>query len=106
VHAARGGRVIYRDRLRGYGNLVIVAHDDGYATVYAHVRDASVHPGVEVRQGQTIAAVGRTGKTSGPNLHFEIRKDNVARNPLFYLPGPAVARAAERREDVVQRAHD
>jgi murein DD-endopeptidase MepM/ murein hydrolase activator NlpD len=106
VRAARGGRVLYSDRLRGYGNLVIVGHDDGYATVYAHVRETPVQPGVEVRQGQVIAAVGRTGKTSGPNLHFEIRKDNVARNPLFYLPAPASGQAAGRRTDVVQRAHD
>jgi len=106
VRAARGGRVLYSDRLRGYGNLVIVGHDAGYATVYAHVQDKRVQIGADVRQGQVIASVGRTGKTSGPNLHFEIRKDNVARNPLFFLPTRAVGRAAERREDVVQRTDD
>jgi lipoprotein NlpD len=105
VRAARGGRVLYSDRLRGYGNLLILAHDDGYATVYAHIQANRIQPGTDVRQGQVIAAVGRTGKTSGANLHFEIRKDNVARNPLFYLPAPA-GRAADRREDVVQRADD
>jgi murein DD-endopeptidase MepM/ murein hydrolase activator NlpD len=106
VRAARGGRVLFSDELRGYGNLIIVGHDDGYATVYAHVQDGRIRPGTEVRQGQVIASVGRTGKTSGPNLHFEIRKDNVARNPLFYLPVPAGGRAADRREDVVQRTDD
>jgi lipoprotein NlpD len=103
VRAARAGRVLYADRLRGYGNLVIVEHDDGYATVYAHNRDNRTAVGARVRQGDVIAALGSTGKTSGPNLHFEIRKDNVARNPLFYLPSPpAVAEAAQRRADVVQ----
>jgi murein DD-endopeptidase MepM/ murein hydrolase activator NlpD len=106
VRAARGGHVLYSDRLRGYGNLIILGHDDGYATVYAHNQENRTRPGAEVRQGEVIALVGRTGNTSGPNLHFEIRKDNVARNPLFYLPPLPDARAANRRADVVQRGND
>jgi murein DD-endopeptidase MepM/ murein hydrolase activator NlpD len=106
VRAARGGRVLYSDRLRGYGNLIILGHDDGYATVYAHNQENRARPGAEVRQGEVIALVGRTGKTSGSNLHFEIRKDNVARNPLFYLPPLPYARAANPRADVVQRGDD
>jgi murein DD-endopeptidase MepM/ murein hydrolase activator NlpD len=106
VHAARAGRVLYSDDLRGYGNLVIVSHDDGYATVYAHNRENRVKVGQDVRQGETIGVVGRTGKTSGPNLHFEIRKDNVARNPLYYLPPLPEARAASARRDVVQKSDD
>ncbi|MGH7894983.1 MAG: peptidoglycan DD-metalloendopeptidase family protein [Candidatus Binatia bacterium] len=86
VRAARGGRVLYSDELRGYGNLVIVDHGDGYATVYAHNRANTVTSGTVVRQGDVIGEVGETGETSQPNLHFEVRKDNVARNPLFYLP--------------------
>ena len=96
VRAARGGRVLYSDELRGYGKLIIVAHDDGYATVYAHNRENRTHSGEEVRQGEVIAVVGRTGKTSGANLHFEIRKDNVARDPLFYLPPLLDHQAASR----------
>lgn len=88
VHAARAGRVIYADSLRGYGNLVILEHDDGYATVYAHNKANRAAPGDEVRQGEVIAEVGDTGTATAPNLHFEIRKDNVARNPRFYLPPP------------------
>jgi len=103
VRAARAGRILYSDRLRGYGNLVIVEHDDGYATVYAHNRENRAHAGDAVRQGDLIAAVGETGKASGPNLHFEIRKDNVARNPLFYLPTRGASLAAARRADVVER---
>jgi murein DD-endopeptidase MepM/ murein hydrolase activator NlpD len=65
-----------------------------------------VKVGQDVRQGETIGVVGRTGKTSGPNLHFEIRKDNVARNPLYYLPPLPEARAASARRDVVQKSDD
>ena len=96
VRAARGGRVLYSDELRGYGKLIIVAHDDGYATVYAHNRENRTHSGEAVRQGDVIASVGRTGKTSGANLHFEIRKDNIARDPLFYLPPLPDRQAASR----------
>jgi lipoprotein NlpD len=106
VRAARAGRVLYSDTLRGYGNLIILAHDAGYATVYAHNRENRARSGEDVRQGDVIALVGRTGKTSGANLHFEIRKDNVARNPLFFLPPPSDGTAAARRADVVQRADD
>ena len=106
VRAARAGRVLYSDHLRGYGNLIILAHDEGYATVYAHVRDDRVRVGSAVRQGDVLALVGQTGKTSGPNLHFEVRKENVARNPLFYLPALPDGRAASRRADVVEGGHD
>lgn len=106
VCAARGGRVLYSDLLRGYGNLVILEHADGYATVYAHNRDNRVVAGARVEQGDPIGVVGRTGKTSGPNLHFEIRKDNVARNPLYYLPAPPPRQAARERMDVVDRRHE
>jgi murein DD-endopeptidase MepM/ murein hydrolase activator NlpD len=102
IRAARAGRVIYSDTLRGYGNLIIVEHDDGYATVYAHNQENRTALGAQVRQGEVIAAVGETGKTSGPNLHFEIRKDNVARNPLFYLPPLPDGRAAARPANVVE----
>src|SRR5258705_3733265 len=68
VRAARGGRVLYSDELRGYGNLLIVAHDDGYATVYAHNRENRTHTGEADRQGQRSAAVGGPGKNPGADL--------------------------------------
>lgn len=92
VRAARGGRVLYSDRLRGYGNVIILDHGDGYATVYAHNRENEAEVGEVVRQGDVIATLGSTGRTTGPNLHFEIRRDNVARNPLYYLPADAGVR--------------
>jgi murein DD-endopeptidase MepM/ murein hydrolase activator NlpD len=106
VRASRAGRVLFSDRLRGYGNLVILEHEGGYATVYAHNRENRAAVGARVRQGDVIGEVGQTGKTSGPNLHFEIRKDNVARNPRFFLPNTRTAALPERRaqaeRDVVE----
>jgi len=98
VHAARAGRVLYSDRLRGYGNLIIMEHGDGYATVYAHNRENRARTGDVVRRGDVIASVGESGKTSGANLHFEVRKDNIARNPLFFLPALPAGRV-----DVVEK---
>lgn len=86
VYAARDGRVIYSDQIPGYGNIVIVEHEDGLSTVYAHNSRNEVSQGDFVHQGQTVSRVGRTGRTTGANLHFEIRSQNIARNPLFYLP--------------------
>jgi murein DD-endopeptidase MepM/ murein hydrolase activator NlpD len=101
VHAARDGTVIYSDTLRGYGNVVIVEHGGGYATVYAHNEENLVHAGDRVHQGEILARLGRTGRTSGPNLHFEVRKDNVARNPIYFLPNQSAPRllAQQAKDD-------
>lgn len=93
VRAAAEGEVVYSAALTGYGNVIIVRHAGGYATVYAHNRENGVSEGQRVKQGEAIAAVGESGRTTGPNLHFEIRRDNVARNPLTYLPIPGTADA-------------
>jgi murein DD-endopeptidase MepM/ murein hydrolase activator NlpD len=86
INAAHDGVVIYSDVLRGYGNVIIVRHDKGFATVYAHNDRNLVRVDDRVRRGQVIAYVGDSGRTSGPNLHFEVRHNNVARDPLPYLP--------------------
>jgi murein DD-endopeptidase MepM/ murein hydrolase activator NlpD len=86
VHAAAAGRVIYAGRVRGYGNIVIVQHADHYATVYGHNSINEVRAGQSIARGQVISKVGTTGRTTGPNLHFEVRRYNVAHNPLAYLP--------------------
>lgn len=95
VHASRDGVVIYSDTLRGYGNVVIVEHAGGYVTVYAHNQENLVHAGDHVRQGELVARLGSSGRTSGPNLHFEIRKDNLARNPIYFLPSQTAQRAQD-----------
>ncbi len=86
VYAARDGRVIYSDQIPGYGNIVIVEHAEGLSTVYAHNERNEVSQGDFVHQGDEVSRVGRTGRTTGPNLHFEVRLQNVARNPLYFLP--------------------
>lgn len=91
------GVVLYSGVLRGYGRVVIVGHAYGLSTVYAHNREIFVRTGARVRRGSVIASVGRTGKATGPNLHFEIRRENVALNPLQYLPRRAPAVIAGKR---------
>lgn len=86
VLAAADGKVIFSDVLRGYGNVVILRHPNGYLTVYAHNRANLVKEGQNVRQGETIAEVGQSGRATGASLHFEVRKDNLARDPLRHLP--------------------
>ncbi len=86
VRATLAGQVIYSDHLRGYGNLIIVRHRRGFASVYAHNRRNLVRQGQKVSRRQVIAEVGATGRVATPLLHFEIRRNNVARNPLSYLP--------------------
>ena len=86
VVAAAPGEVIYSGVLRGYGKVIIVRHGNGYASVYAHNSAHYVKQGQPVKQGQRIAAVGKTGRATGPNLHFEIRRHNKAQDPLKLLP--------------------
>jgi len=87
VVAAESGRVVHSGgKLSDYGNVVIVKHAGRYATVYAHNRRNLVRKGDFVEKGQAIAQVGDTGNASAPHLHFEIRRDRLAHDPLLYLP--------------------
>lgn len=88
VRTAAPGTVLFAGEQRGYGLIVIVEHDtSGLITLYAHNRDVRVKAGQKVREGQVVATVGDSGKTSGPHLHFEVRKDGVPVDPLEHL-GP------------------
>jgi murein DD-endopeptidase MepM/ murein hydrolase activator NlpD len=86
IFAAADGKVIFSDRLSSYGNVIIVEHAVGFTTVYAHNDRNLVRKGARVRRGERIAELGASGRAKVPHLHFEVRKDNVARNPLYYLP--------------------
>jgi murein DD-endopeptidase MepM/ murein hydrolase activator NlpD len=86
ISAADDGVVIYSGAFKGYGNIVIVRHDNRYVTVYAHNEYNLVREGDRVTRGQKVGVLGTTGRTTGANLHFEVRRDNVARNPLSHLP--------------------
>lgn len=83
--AAAAGTVIYSGWLGGYGNLVVVDHGNGLSTAYAHATSNVVGVGQSVSQGETVSLVGSTGNSSGPHLHFEVRVNGQAVDPLFYL---------------------
>ena len=85
IWAAAAGTVIHAGWLGGYGNLVVVDHGDGLATAYAHASAILVGVGQLVSQGETVSLVGSTGNSSGPHLHFEVRVNGVAVDPLLYL---------------------
>jgi murein DD-endopeptidase MepM/ murein hydrolase activator NlpD len=85
VHASASGQVIYAGWLGGYGNLVVIDHGDGLATAYAHNSSLSVGVGASVSQGQAISLSGSTGNSSGPHVHFEVRVNGTAVDPLAYL---------------------
>jgi murein DD-endopeptidase MepM/ murein hydrolase activator NlpD len=88
VRAADDGTVAYAgSELKGYGNLVLVRHSDGYVTAYAHASELMVKRGDTVRRGQVIAKSGQTGTVTAPQLHFEIRKGSTPVDPTKYLPG-------------------
>ncbi len=86
IVAVAQGEVVYSDQLRGYGNMVIVRHAGGIVSVYAHNQINLVREGQQVARGEVIAKVGSTGRVSGPHLHFELRKNNAAQDPMLYLP--------------------
>jgi len=86
VGAAADGKVIFAGKQAGYGALVVLRHDGGLVTLYAHNARVLVKQGQHVREGQPIATVGQTGKTTGPHLHFEVREGTRPRDPLRFLP--------------------
>lgn len=88
VYAVERGRVVYAGRkIRGYGKMVVIRHDSGLSSVYAHNSKILVRKGQKVKKGQRIALSGNTGRTRGPHLHFEVRYGVVAVDPSKLLPG-------------------
>ena len=85
VHAARSGEVVFSGYQEGYGNLVIVEHEFGYRSYYGHLSKRLVKNGQRVKPGEIIAMSGNTGRSTGPHLHFEIRKNGRAMNPMTFL---------------------
>jgi murein DD-endopeptidase MepM/ murein hydrolase activator NlpD len=87
VYAAHAGQILYANsRIKGYGNMIVIKHSSGVATIYAHNSKLVVHRGQWVRQGALIAYTGNTGHSTGPHLHFEVRSGISAINPLAVLP--------------------
>lgn len=86
IVAVDKGVVVYSDNgIRGYGNMIVIAHSEDIFTVYAHNQKNKVDKGDKVKRGQQIGLVGSTGRSTGPHLHFEIRVKNKARNPAQFL---------------------
>ena len=86
VKAADKGTVAYSgNELKGFGNLILIRHDDGWITAYAHNEKLLVKKGQRVERGEKIATVGSTGGTNSPQLHFEIRAGKNPVNPVNYL---------------------
>lgn len=88
VKAAEDGEVTYAgSELKGYGNLVLVKHANGYVTAYAHASELLVKRGEKIKRGQIIAKSGQTGEVASPQLHFEIRKGSSPVDPTQFLNG-------------------
>lgn len=87
VRAAERGIVAYAgNELRGFGNLLLIRHADGWMTAYAHLDRMLTVRGEVVEPGATIGTVGSTGNVDTPQLHFEIRRGSQALDPMLYLP--------------------
>lgn len=90
ILAAAPGVVISSGPERAYGRIIRIEHDNGFVTVYAHNLENLVEVGDRVTGGTIIATVGRTGRTSTPHLHFEVRREGMVYNPLHLLPAREV----------------
>ena len=95
IHAAAEGRVSFVGQIRGYGNVVDISHGNGLLTRYAHMSKTMAKVGQEVAAGDTIGAIGSTGRSTGPHLHFEVRINNRVVNPRPFL---------EKAPDVLEEA--
>lgn len=86
VKASCTGTVIQAGWMNGYGNCITIAHDNGMTTRYGHLNEVKVKVGQKAKQGKVIAFSGNTGMSTGPHLHFEIRKNDTPTDPLPFLP--------------------
>lgn len=87
VMASHDGTIIYTGKgFKGYGKMIMIESPDGWATLYGHLDKIIVHEGAKIKQGEVIGALGNTGRSSGPHLHFEIRKLDGPIDPLPLLP--------------------
>lgn len=85
LRAAKAGVVTFAGNMSGYGKIIIIRHDNGYETRYAHLSVISTNVGEHVNQGDLIGKTGNSGRTTGAHLHFEIRQNGVPKNPMKYL---------------------
>ncbi|MDZ4661870.1 MAG: M23 family metallopeptidase [Pseudomonadota bacterium] len=87
IRASHDGHVVYAGNgFKGYGKMIIVDLDGHWATLYSHLSRISVKNGQKIERGQILGIIGRSGNATGIHLHFEIRRDKQATDPLKYLP--------------------
>jgi murein DD-endopeptidase MepM/ murein hydrolase activator NlpD len=84
IYATGDGVIIQCSSVRGYGKKVVIDHGYGYKTIYAHLNGYNVKLGQKVRRGEVIAFLGNTGSSTGPHVHYEVRKDNRTVDPINY----------------------
>jgi murein DD-endopeptidase MepM/ murein hydrolase activator NlpD len=94
VHCTANGKVISARYQDGYGNMVEVMHEHGYVTVYGHLSRIDVKPGQQLHAGDVVGALGSTGRSTGPHLHYEVQHRNERLNPETFLSLAAAAPAA------------
>ena len=85
ILAAANGTVIFSGWRSGYGRMVVIQHNRWLKTLYGHTSKNNVRRGQKITQGQVIALVGSTGRSTGPHLHFEVRTSQGAQDPMRYL---------------------
>lgn len=86
IRAIAEGVVVFADNYKGYGNLVVIEHEDGLTSHYGHCHEIKVAPLDKIAAGEIIATVGKSGNVTGPHLHLEIRKNGKALDPQDFLP--------------------
>ena len=94
VHATADGIILHAGWNGGYGRCVIIDHGNGYQTWYAHLSRIDAIEGQEIRQGETLGAVGTSGRSTGAHLHYEVRIGSTPVNPYRFMARPSIARAA------------
>jgi murein DD-endopeptidase MepM/ murein hydrolase activator NlpD len=96
VHSAADGVVVFASTMNGFGRVVVIDHGNGLQTYYAHLSRFAVVAGQEIRQGEPLGAVGTSGRTTAPHLHYEVRRFGAPQNPAHYLNATRASLSARR----------
>jgi murein DD-endopeptidase MepM/ murein hydrolase activator NlpD len=107
IYATGDGKVIKAEfNHYGYGKEVIIDHGFGYKTIYAHLRNIKVEEGQKVKRGEVIGTLGNTGRSTGPHLHYEVRKHNRPVDPINYYFNDITAEEYEKMIATVSKSRN